>query len=123
MEAYLIHVAFRMWMRSSSPVGVRPRPATHAFQQGFPANLFDPKPVLFAAFVLVMDFPASPGIGDGFAIVANPHVVELVFYSILAAGISAPVVPTCDMRPRLWIDRATAAVLGAPGLQILPGPS
>ena len=119
--AYLVYVAFRMWMRSSSPVGARPRPATHAFLQGFLVNLFNPKSVLFAAAVLVTVFPAGLGIGDSLAIVANHFVVEVAFYSILAASMSAPAVARRYMRAKRWIDRGAAAVLGALGLRILLG--
>lgn len=117
--AYLVYVAFRMWMQSSSPVGARPRPATFAFWQGFLVNLFNPKSVLFAAAVLVTVFPAGLGIGDSLAIVANHFAVEVVFYSILAASMSTPVVATRYMRAKRWIDRGAATVLGALGMGML----
>ena len=117
--AYLIYIAYRMWLSAGVPAKAVIKPTGRAFRQGFLVNLFNPKSVLFAAAVLVTVFPAGPGLADSVVIVVNHFLVEIAFYTALAFGMSTQAVAKRYMRAKIYIDRAAAAVLGALGVRIL----
>ena len=51
---YLLYIAYKMWVGAKDTVDPHIRPARHALRQGMMINLLNPKSVLFAAAVLIM---------------------------------------------------------------------
>ena len=118
--AYLLYVAFRMWRRARDPVTAKAQSrARHAFFRGLLVNLLNPKSVLFAAAVLIVVFPPDLSPAQNVLVVANHLVVELVFYTALAFGMSSRTVSARYLRAKVVLDRVAAAVLGALGLRLL----
>jgi threonine/homoserine/homoserine lactone efflux protein len=85
---YLLYVAYRMWRDAGKAIDAKTKPPSHAFRQGILVNLLNPKSVLFAAAVLIVVFPADMSAIENGVVVLNHLVVELVFYTVLAFGLS-----------------------------------
>ncbi|MDE2662508.1 MAG: LysE family transporter [Gemmatimonadota bacterium] len=115
---YLFYLAYRMWTNAAKPPQARSAPNRQAFLRGVLINLSNPKSVLFAAAVIVAVFPAGLSPANGLVIVANHLLVEIVFYTTLAFCMSTQAVAARYMRARLYLDRASASILGALGLWI-----
>ena len=94
-------------------------PALQSFRQGVLINAFNSKSVLFAAAVLVVIFPADKSAFDIAFVVLNHLVVELLFYSVLALGLSAAAFRTRDLKAKIYIDRVASVVLGMLGLRLI----
>ncbi|GAA6179069.1 hypothetical protein NBRC116594_05070 [Shimia sp. NS0008-38b] len=119
---YLIYIAYGMWKAASAPLAPSEvKPARHAFVQGMMINLMNPKSVLFAAAVLVVIFPPNMTLAQTGLIFANHLVIELIFYSLLAFGMSTTTARTAYLRAKVYLDRVAAVVLGALGLRLLFG--
>lgn len=116
--AYLLLIAYRTWNRAGEEVNARPLAATYAFRRGFLINLFNPKSVLFAAAVLIVIFPAEMSAIDNTLVVLNHLIVELLFYTILAYGMTSSAVRNRYLGGKLYIDRTASIVLGALGLRL-----
>lgn len=117
--AYLIYIAYGMWMCARDPVTTDLKPASHAFRQGILVNALNPKSVLFAAAVLVVIFPAGMTLQENLFVVANHFVVEVLFYTVLAFAMSKASISKSYIRAKLYIDRVAAGVLALLGLRIL----
>ena len=117
--AYLLYLAYRIWIDASAPVEGGGEPARDAFRQGFLINLLNPKSVLFAAAVLVVVFPAGIDVVDSLVIVVNHFLVEVAFYTTLAFCLSTEVVAKRYMQAKAYIDRFASVVLGALGARLL----
>lgn len=119
---YLIYIAYGMWKGAREPLApTEVKPARHAFFQGMMINLMNPKSVLFAAAVLVVIFPANMPLAQKGLIFVNHLVIELIFYSLLAFGMSTTTARTAYLRAKTHLDRIAAVVLGALGLRLLLG--
>ncbi|MFY0618116.1 LysE family translocator [Shimia sp.] len=119
---YLIYIAYGMWKAASAPLAPSEvKPARHAFVQGMMINLMNPKSVLFAAAVLVVIFPPNMTLAQTGLIFANHLVIELIFYSLLAFGMSTTTARTAYLRAKVYLDRVAAVVIGALGLRLLFG--
>jgi len=116
--AYLLYIAYKLWRGARNTVGAQARPANRAFRQGFLINLLNPKSVLFAAAVLIVVFPAEMSAVENAAVVLNHLVVELLFYTALAFGMSTEAVRRTYLRAKIYIDRTASVVLGALGLRL-----
>ncbi len=116
---YLIYVAYNMWRSARDKVETEMKPAAHAFRQGVLINALNPKSVLFAAAVLVVIFPTNMTLGENLFVVANHLMIEWVFYTLLALGMSRPAVSARYLRAKVYIDRIAAGVLGLLGLRLL----
>ena len=116
---YLIYIAWKMWRGARKPIDAMAKPTKHAFRQGVLINLLNPKSVLFAASVLIVIFPGDLSRVENATIVLNHLVVELVFYSALAVGMSTPAVSRQYLRAKVYIDRVASVILGALGLRLL----
>jgi len=119
--AYLLYIAWGLWQDALTRVKPVVQPAGHAFRQGFLINVTNPKSVLFAAAVLIVIFPAEMTLFESAFVVLNHLVVELVFYTALAVGMSTEAVSMTYLRAKVYIDRAAAVVLGALGVRLLIG--
>ncbi len=117
--AYLLYVAYKMWTGARDSIGVESRPNNHAFRQGFLINLLNPKSVLFAAAVLIVVFPAGMSGMENAVVVLNHLVIEILFYTALAFGMSTRAVSRRYLRAKVYIDRAASVILGALGLRLL----
>ncbi len=117
--AYLLYVAYKMWTGARDGIGVESRPNNHAFRQGFLINLLNPKSVLFAAAVLIVVFPAGMSGMENAVVVLNHLVIEILFYTALAFGMSTRAVSQRYLRAKVYIDRAASVILGALGLRLL----
>lgn len=116
---YLIYLAIGMWLRARDGVSERALPSRHAFRDGFLLNLLNPKSVLFAAAVLIVVFPAGMSTGENVAVVLNHLFIEVLFYSLLAFGMSTATVKARYLRAKLYLDRTSSVILGALGLRLL----
>ena len=119
--AYLLYIAYRMWRDASVPTRPRINPVGRAFRQGFLVNLFNPKPVLFAAVVLVTVFPSGISTTDSIVIVINHFLVEIGFYTVLAFCTSTRSVVKRYLRAKTYFDRIAAVILGTLSVRILFG--
>ncbi len=119
---YLLYIAYGMWRSARTPLAAATvQPARHAFKQGLMINLMNPKSVLFAAAVLVVIFPANMTLAQKGFVFANHLAIELLFYSLLAFGMSTQTARAAYLRAKLWLDRTASLVLGALGLRLLLG--
>jgi threonine/homoserine/homoserine lactone efflux protein len=119
---YLMYIAYGMWKGAREPLAPTDvKPAHHAFWQGLMINLMNPKSVLFAAAVLVVIFPANMTLSEKGFIFANHLVIELMFYSLLAFGMSTATARAAYLRAKVYLDRIAAVVLSALGLRLLFG--
>ncbi|MEM5543973.1 LysE family translocator [Sulfitobacter sp. AS92] len=116
---YLLYVAYGMWRGALEPVTTTVKPARHAFRQGMMINILNPKSVLFAAAVLVVIFPEKMRLGENLLIVGNHLIIEVIFYTTLAFGMSRPAVSQGYLRAKIYLDRVASAVLGLLGLRLL----
>ena len=117
--AYLIYVAWKMWRGARKPIESCGRPARRAFVQGVLINLLNPKSVLFAGAVLLVVFPAEMSLTDSALVVGNHMLVEFVFYTVLAFGMSSTIVSARYLRAKIYLDRAASLILGALGIRLL----
>lgn len=119
--AYLLYLAWCLWQGARSKVKPAIRPARHAFRQGVLINVMNPKSVLFAAAVLIVIFPADMTLWENGLVVLNHLVIELLFYTALAVGMSTEAISKVYLRAKVYIDRVAAVVLGALGIRLLLG--
>ncbi len=118
---YLLYIAWGMWQGARSRLEPSVKPARHAFRQGILINVTNPKSVLFAAAVLIVIFPAEMTLFENAVVVLNHLVIELLFYTALAVGMSTEAVSRTYLRAKVYIDRVAAVVLGALGVRLLVG--
>ncbi|MBO9479283.1 LysE family transporter [Shimia sp. R11_0] len=119
---YLLYIAYGMWKGARTPLAPSEvKPARHAFLQGLMINLMNPKSVLFAAAVLVVIFPPDMALAQKGLIAANQLAIELMFYALVAFGMSTSTARAAYLRAKSHIDRIAAVVLSALGLRLLFG--
>ena len=116
---YLLYIAYNMWVGARDKVDTDVRPSTHAFRQGILINLLNPKSVLFAATVLIVVFPAEMSGIENAIIVFNHLILELIFYTVLAIGMSSSAVSKRYMQAKVYFDRTASIILGALGVRLL----
>ena len=90
-----------------------------AFVRGLLVNLSNPKSILFATAVLIVVFPPDMSAAEDAVVVANHFAVELVFYTILAFGMSSHAISVGYLRAKAVLDRIAAVILGGLGLRLL----
>lgn len=117
--AYLLYIAYKMWRGARDPVAARQSLARDAFVRGILVNLLNPKSVLFAAAVLIVVFPPEMSAMNNTVVVANHFLVELVFYTGIALGMSSRAVSSRYLRAKIVLDRVASVILGALGLRLL----
>ena len=116
---YLLFIAWRMWRGARDAIATDTRPGRHLFRQGILINALNPKSVLFAAAVLVVIFPPGMNLIEDAIVVLNHLLVEILFYTGLAYGLSIRAVRTGYLKARVYFDRVAAVVLGGLGLRLL----
>jgi len=116
---YLIYIAWKMWRGARDEVETHLKPTKNSFRQGFLINALNPKSALFAAAVLVVIFPASMSWTENMIVVVNQLIVEVIFYSAVAFGMSTDAVSKTYLKMKVYIDRFASAVLGGLGISIL----
>ncbi|KAB7614718.1 LysE family translocator [Amylibacter sp. SFDW26] len=116
---YLLYIAFKMWRSANDVLETETKPSNRAFLQGVLINLLNPKSVLFAAAVLVVIFPKGMTFAENATVVLNHLIVELMFYTAMAIGMSTKTVSAFYIRLKKYIDRVSSVVLGALGIRLL----
>ena len=116
---YLLYIAFKMWRSADDVLETEAKASKHAFFQGVLINLLNPKSVLFAAAVLVVIFPKGMTFVENTTVVLNHLIVEWIFYTAMAIGMSTKTVSAFYMRLKKYIDRVSSVVLGALGARLL----
>ncbi len=117
--SYLIYIAYSMWCGARDPIKTSDKPTKYALRQGMMINALNPKTVLFAAAVLAVIFPKELNIWESGIVIANHFLFEVLFYSVLAFGMSRKAVSNGYIAMKFYIDRVSAAVLGLLGGRIL----
>ena len=120
---YLLYVACRLWVSSSSA------PAAHseslspaaAFRLGFLTNILNPKSALFFGSVFATALPAQPSVlillGALLLVVVN----AFIWHTFLALAFSRPRIQRAYERRRKAIGRSAGAMVGAFGVRLLAG--
>ncbi len=116
---YLLYIAWQMWGGAKKEIQATITPAKRAFRQGFTINVLNPKSMLFAAAVLIVIFPSNMTVFENAIVVLNHLIVEIVFYTALAFGMTTQTVSRRYMNAKLYIDRTASLILGALGLRLL----
>ncbi len=116
---YLLYIAWQMWGGAKKEIQATITPAKRAFRQGFTINVLNPKSMLFAAAVLIVIFPSNMTIFENAIVVLNHLIVEILFYTALAFGMTTQTVSRRYMNAKLYIDRTASLILGALGLRLL----
>ncbi len=123
--AYLLWIAWKLWRGAPEPVGretVRaPGGTGRALMLGIGVNLLNPKSVLFAGAVLLVVFPSPLSGPEKALVLANHLVLELVFYTGLAFGLSRPRPRAIYFATKPLFERSAALLLGFFGLRLLFG--
>ena len=94
-------------------------PRGRVIAAGLLLNFGNPKSMLFAAAVIVVVFPQGLHPIDIAIIVANHWLLELAFYAIFAALLSAPPARRAYIGLKPILDRIAATLLGALGLRLI----
>lgn len=116
---YLLYIAWGMWRNARDRIETKIQPVRHTFRQGLLINVLNPKSVLFAAAVLIVIFPADMTLLDKSLVVFNHLIVEILFYTVLAFGMSTQAVSNRYLKAKVYIDRIASFVLGALGVRLL----
>jgi len=116
---YLLYIAYGMWRGAHKSVSATVKPARHAFRQGILINMLNPKSVLFAAAVLIVIFPTDTSMAESSIVVLNQLIMEILFYTALAFGMSTQAVSQQYLKAKAYIDRTASLILGALGLRLL----
>jgi threonine/homoserine/homoserine lactone efflux protein len=120
---YLIWIAVQTWRSAGAPIDAEgpdtARRLGRAAVRGALLNIGNPKSVLFAAAVLVVIFPPGLTAGEMAVVTLNHFGLEVALYAMLAAVVSTPAVSRRYLALKLWLDRASAAVMGGLGLRLL----
>ena len=89
---YFLYIAWTTWRVAKILIKGRPKPRTYAFRDGLLTNLSNPKPVLFAAAVLIVIFPPDMTMLENRFLLINHFLIKVLFYGILAFVMSAEAV-------------------------------
>jgi threonine/homoserine/homoserine lactone efflux protein len=120
---YLIWIAVQTWRSAGAPVAADGPDAVRRLgrsaARGALLNIGNPKSVLFAAAVLVVIFPPGLSPAEMAVVTLNHFGLEVALYAALAAVVSTPAVSRRYLALKLWLDRVSAAVMGALGLRLL----
>jgi threonine/homoserine/homoserine lactone efflux protein len=116
---YLLYVSYSMWQGARDPIAADVKPTSHALKQGMMVNILNPKTVLFAAAVLAVIFHSNMTLVENGIIIVNHFIFEVLFYSILAFGMSRKAVSEGYVAVKLYMDRVSAAALGLLGGRLL----
>lgn len=116
---YLTYFAWGMWRGARDKIASKELPIQHVFRQGIIINVLNPKAVLFAAAVLVVIFPSNMALLDNAIVVLNHLVVEVLFYTALAFGMSTEAIKKSYLKAKVYIDRVASLILGGLGLRLL----
>ena len=116
---YLLYLAIQMWRGARDSIETDVKPTRQAFRQGFLINLLNPKSVLFAAAVLIVVFPGDMSALENTVVVVNHLIVELLFYTAIAFGMSSKGVSERYLHAKVYLDRTAAVILGGLGARLL----
>ena len=126
--AYLLWIAWKLWRGAAEPVGRETGRAPGgtggsrgALMLGIGVNLLNPKSVLFAGAVLLVVFPSPLSGPEKALVLTNQLVLELVFYTGLAFGLSLPRPRAIYFAAKPLFERSAALLLGFFGLRLLFG--
>jgi threonine efflux protein len=119
--AYLVYVAIRLWQSGQSAAGrttqsLEPWPA---FRMGFLTNITNPKSALFFGSVFGTALPHDSGAMVWTVAVVLVVINALVWHFLLALAFSHPRVQAGYARPRQWLNRIAATIVGAMGSRLL----
>ena len=117
--AYLLYIAWQMWVGAKYAIEAKSNPQKRAFLQGFMINVLNPKSVLFAAAVLVVIFPPGMTFMENGLVVLNHFVVEVFFYASLAFVMSTRAMSRQYLKAKVHFDRIASLILGTLGIRLL----
>jgi threonine/homoserine/homoserine lactone efflux protein len=122
---FLVYIAVSIWRQASTPMiapafeGAERKSLLRSFSVGFITQVSNPKTVLVYTSIFAALLPASPPM---WMLVVTPPLIfaiEAGWYSIVAFGFSTRGPRASYLAAKPWIDRFTAAVMGALGLRLI----
>jgi threonine/homoserine/homoserine lactone efflux protein len=110
--AYLVYVGVRTWLRANraSSGNVTTRDG-HPYLAGALTNLTNPQSVLFFGAMFSAAIPLEASLGVRVACVVAAGFNALAWYSLVALGLSNPIIRARYSRLKSWIDRASGALM------------
>lgn len=117
--AYLIWIAYKMWLHSADPLGISDDTSSGpGFWRGIALNLSNPKPALFYSSIIMSIFPSLHGAAP-VAIYGIALSVELLFYASVTTLMAMTPVRQRYFSAKTLIDRIAGSLIGALGLSLI----
>lgn len=120
---FLLWIAFQIFRHAADPIemntGEGDQDRHNPLLRGFLTQISNPKVVVFFGSVFVAILPNEvPGWMIA-ALIAIVTINEIVWYSLVSLLFGSSPMRRFYLMAKSWIDRATAALLGALGLRLL----
>ena len=121
---YLIYLAVRIWLGSTSPIEVRTGGDGRlnfftSFGFGLATQLSNPKIVAVFGAVFAALLPADPPLWMDLALPPLIFIQETTWYALVAISFSSSRPRALYLKARTWIDRAAGAVIGILGVRLI----
>lgn len=121
---YLVYLAWRIWRGAAEQLTLQvtagqPARRGRAFWLGLATQLSNPKIVAVFGAVFAALLPADPA---GWVLIALPPLIllqETCWYGIVALAFSSRRPRALYLGAKAWIDRVSAALIGALGLRLI----
>jgi len=123
--AYLLFIAYRLWVAAPSPLDIAERKAAgersarQAFLLGLGTQLSNPKAAIVYASVFSAALPREASWAMAAILVPIVFLIEFGWYTLVAVAFSTGRARQIYFRGKTWIDRLAAGAMGALGLKIL----
>jgi len=123
--AYLLFMAFTLWRSSfrraegeAAPV-LPARSDAQAFRSGFLTNIANPKAAVFFGSVFSSVLPAHSGTGVKLGAFAVIVTLSVLWFALVAFGMSTVRLQSAYLRARRGIDRVAGSVMAGFGTLLL----
>jgi threonine/homoserine/homoserine lactone efflux protein len=122
---YLLYLAFRLWRGAAEPLVVpgaierHPAAPLRSFGLGLVTQLSNPKAAIVYGSIFAALLPSAPPTWIFAALPPAVMLIEIGWYTIVAATFSSERPRAAYLRSKRWIDRAAGAVMGALGLRLM----
>ncbi len=123
--AYLLFIAYRLWISAPNPMDVAESEATYdgsatrSFLLGLGTQVSNPKTAIVYASVFAAALPQGPSLAAAAALVTAIFLIEFGWYALVAIAFSTGRARQVYSRGKTSIDRLAAGAIGALGVKIL----